>query len=559
MVVATATYGSWSANWPAEGRPFYENWMVQEIYSSVVERCEAAGIDPPNIVQTWQVDSGNTNYVYVDGGVTYTSVVPTYASVTTTNTIGTFVSGGYTGQTFLTRSFVNSLDTKIEELIPYFVITNEASGGNYLTWFNTELAVGFPDDFPMESQAGLFQREGIGFTTNLLTNSFGTVTSGEAYWTRQPPMTSHWVLAQAHYTKVGTWQSGYGNEFNRRYYGNVYPVIKYITAGPNPQANTITVTLSGLQIQQSDQDLLGAYSIISVTTEYTPLSKYWYRVEWMVANGVAANTNDSIQIVYTNETVLYGDRPFLLYGRDFDERQKALNAMRWTRQTPEWVAPTSGVTNYWEGCTDGGAQPPPPFSWNQAKADVEANWAPNSGLSPDPYWPILIPTRTWPKPIVGTLGRYGRLPLPSSRRGYEALALAKSYKAEIAAGAGNYSHLIQFYAKSRTLSQGIMWYALYGYPCTESWGRYKPDGYFITTYTNYGFNIAQDEYVIITEVPSTTAITNHSDTIGQTNAPWPVWVDQPVVYDSLTYNGFSIYKEQGLIKWDVTGGFNYVD
>ena len=66
----------------------------------------------------------------------------------------------------------------------------------------------YPDDFPIETFAGMCDRKNIGIGRNLTTNCRDFVTNGVGYFAKMPESTNRWLLAELHsYSRI---DKGYG-------------------------------------------------------------------------------------------------------------------------------------------------------------------------------------------------------------------------------------------------------------------------------------------------------------------------------------------------------------
>ena len=323
-----------------EARELYN--PIGQLYSGVVERCSVTTVASPEIIETWIVSAGSSNEVetVVDGGVTnvYTNIVLLTQEITTTNQLAPFEytctdpSGTYsaTGFPYLTHYFLDKLDDTIDALIPKFLAGSLKTNGNFNAYFASVLPFendpnigGLVHDFPTESKAGLFDRTGIGFATNLTTNVAGYVTGGTAYYTRQPPTTRNWLIAELHAATNG-WTDIDIGDFDIKYFNtNVFPIVTYIQGGTNSLATT-SLTITGDALNTSNQTLFATSEIVSVSSTTTLCTVQWFDITSITTASTINNTGDVFAISYTNEIALYGDRPYRLYSSDLDERWTVL-------------------------------------------------------------------------------------------------------------------------------------------------------------------------------------------------------------------------------------------
>ena len=326
-----------TGNW-YQVREWYD--PIGQLYSAIVERCEATGETKPNIVETWTCSAGTNQQIVVSNGLTFTNWLLVTTNITKTNQLKEFEytyndhSGGHTATAFpyLTHYFMGELDDVIDNLWDRYTPTNLLDDGSMSNYFVNILAAqqedpnsGVTDWPPYGSKAHYLHYLGIGYVEDAHTNAGGYVTNGTGYFTRQPPRTSNWQMAECVYSNA--WGYRAGQNFDQRYYEEAYyPVITYVTTGSVP---AVDVTLSGRTLTPSSQALSNDTETISISAgvSNTPCTKYWYEVTNITVSG-SGSDRDSVVARWTNSVVLYGDRPFRLYARDLDERYKVLDGMR---------------------------------------------------------------------------------------------------------------------------------------------------------------------------------------------------------------------------------------
>ena len=329
------------------------NHYMSQLYSSIVERCEVADYAPLDIVETWYVfDKMITNTVAWTNGATvgiYTNIYPTNMTVTTTNQIGPFEyeadgSVTYTGMPFVTRYFINQLDAKIIDLMSCYLAYNAAS--NSTAWHktaytsdivysvagtdHTNTATIYPiTSIPYETPRNLFTHAKIGYVESPISNQFNIVTNGTAYWTRQPPMTNQWVLAETHYT--GAWSYVEISQFEKRLYSTNTPVLKYIMGGTNPLTGSFDVTINGTFLNVTNQTTPAGSEIVSISsTNETATTKPWYNIS-SISVAANFNTNDTVSLYYNGSFTLYGWWPYTLYAADLNERYEAIKRLKYIK------------------------------------------------------------------------------------------------------------------------------------------------------------------------------------------------------------------------------------
>ena len=315
---------------------------IGQLFSGAVERAAAAGVSTSAVVvETWTFYAGTnlvaTNIVTTNAEIvvtnTYTNVMILTTNVTTTNCISPVLysytddSGAHsaTGYPYLSNYFMYKLDKLIEATVPYYVLTN--AGGSYAAYLQAN-----GDAFPMESMTGLLTRLDIGHVA----------TNGLAEWSRRAPTTSNWVLAESHYT--GAWSFAYVQTFGTNFYEQgVLPVLRFLPAlSTNAIPASLSATLSGVRYNTNTWALASGTETIAISLTNQPLSNAWYSVTNIALNQSAV-TGDVFAVLFTNEIPIFGNWEFEIDAQALDERQQALNALRWTT-TAEWY--NHGTTNY---------------------------------------------------------------------------------------------------------------------------------------------------------------------------------------------------------------------
>lgn len=314
---------------------------LAQLYSGIVERCSVVSVAPPS----W------TNTIYVDnatGGV---------YQLTITNAIGPVAYSNGTAYPPVTASMLAALDSTIEALIPQFATTSayatvDANYGKY-------------------SMPELFASAGVGLVwTNVATVGTNAITNIVARWTRSPERRWHETLVEMHALTNGDWSAISAQPVEWIHAGNTnaqgtsavvsavyYPVVTY-----GPTSSAWSVSLAGLDVYGSnrtetvaagDQCTVPWHSITGtpvVSAVSGSLTGAWYCVQ------------------YTNDIVVYGDRPYRLYASDLDERYTVLRML--TRTS---MASAATYTN-WQGFGFDSLY----AGWTDAKADAESSWAGNS-------------------------------------------------------------------------------------------------------------------------------------------------------------------------------------
>lgn len=320
------------------------NAPLSQIYTAIVERCEITGITPPQWTQTLYVENAT--------GMPFT--------VDVTNALGpvTVPGASATAYPIVSRDMLGALDSKIESLIPYFVMTNSVTNGVVFT--------------PM-SKINLFPSIGVGRVyTNMLTSNVC------ASWTRSPERRWNETLVEMIYngsnwsttiSGATEWMSAGLTDDNWFTDGTPLPAIEF-----GPTGSTWTVQLAGKDISGTNQtETVTVGSICTVP---------WHSITSPpMISGFTGTTGAWFRVVYTNNITVYGERPWRLYASDLDERWKVLDALRMTAQNAYWS--TNGVRYEGQGYrTVIGTNDP---DWTAMQAYAETHWT-SVGWTYSPFY-----------------------------------------------------------------------------------------------------------------------------------------------------------------------------
>jgi len=347
---------------PLESNTNTPNWYaaremynpISQIYSGIVERCEAVGISSPSIVETWTVSAGVesqvvTNLVWAAGvwnpiaTNVYTNIVLLSKSVTTTNQLGAFeyeytnesCTFTSTGFPYVTRYFMASLDSKLSALESYFTpnFFPYFTNGNYDAWFFDEITTNtdgvinanYNTDLTM-SWAQRFADLDIGYHDPVSTNDVGDF-NGYYCFTRQPGLPTGFALSETVADTNAQWVFNGIGDFDTRYYAPDKPFVTYTPFGTQ-SFSSATVTIYGDVLVQSDQSTDTSSEIVTMSSMTQQCTNVWYSITNMVVSAPAAlaATGGYFTVHYTN-VVLYGTRPYRLFARDLDERAAVLSSM----------------------------------------------------------------------------------------------------------------------------------------------------------------------------------------------------------------------------------------
>jgi len=383
ITTAANSLADWQG-WPVPTNESYygasTNHYVSQLYSGLVERCAAASVAVPSVVDTWTVYAGETNTIttntWVEDGATNRTVVTNhfivYKTVTTTNQFEPF-SYSYTNPAtgasvtnmaypIVKRSWLTTWDTKFDAILGSYVVTNRESNGSFNAYFATITNQNAAATPPAWTKTNLFTTLGIGYVTNTV-----------AHWTKTPAHTnSDWLLAAiwSGGTNDTSWTYKRFTDFTNGHPRDAagLPVAQYIQAGwntPNVLTN-LSLTLRGWAWNSTGTGLVSAAETVAFdSTEAEPLTYAWGAVTSITCTAQRPNSNDAIRITYTNQPTNYDTTPpYRLYAVHLNERQKALRELAWT-----WAV-ASKTNNSTRLASNPGAN----TNWSAATASADTTW-----------------------------------------------------------------------------------------------------------------------------------------------------------------------------------------
>jgi len=408
-----------------------------------------------------------------------------------------------------------------------YVATNFMVGGNYNTYLAREDGSGnSPDDFPMNSRAGIFYRDGIGYTNSpLSTNFWGLVNGGESYWTVAPSNAGHTTLYESHYTTNG-WtnyaMSGYGAAYDAdagsaslvRNNTNIMPVLRYGKGGTNAHVN-FDVIVQGTAFQWTNRaqwsTKIATSETVTVIGATQALSESWYAVTNMVITNTPADTHDVVWAEYQAGDTFYYTPNFIdrLSDDVLDEYWRAIKALIYTRTTPTWTAKGSGNCYVWSGDSTSSWAAAITAASNATPVVTTNDGAPEcyfQGYQPATgHWYVVVQSmQAWPVVTADT----------NAARAFDHYFSGKDPTAPAGGGATQ------------------------------------------TEYTNCGTGILKGKLSYISADAATVAGTVTSGTaIGSIS--WPEdYTDEPGVGSNFV-QGFVVLDSRTLVKWNVANGFDH--
>ena len=367
------------------------------------------------------------------------------------------------------------------------------------------------DSFPIESKAGLFYREGIGYTTNLTVEEHypaepGFVDGGDAWYTRQPATTIDWLLSETHYTSNGFEFVDVG-ALDTRLYEEIKPVVRYLQGGTNA-LSAVSLTIQGSALVLSNQSTVATSEVVSVSATNTACTVQWYDITNITSASTSANTGDTYSVIYTNEIVLYGDRPYRLYATDLDERAAVLGALTATLETScSWT--------YTNDCNAAGVDLHG-SSWAAAKAGAIADYSTNDAA---------------------------RAPVSSSWLEYDddpeyAAALDGAINKCLVSGLSTtITHTVNIYVDSRAR------FLIDHQDYTNSLNDFD--------YDDGSLGLPENQVSrwqrITNATPTATVLSDEAGSLAV--APWPT-SNPPLTNDAMKVRGFEFEDPQAIIEWD---------
>lgn len=259
-------------------------------------------------------------------------------NVVTTNAFSPFpYSVEVDGQTYsgtgfphLTYAAMEWIDLVIDDLSDYYIpppyLTNGVSYDN-------------PDGWDTYGQLSLVGSAGVGRTETGTTVSAGGYTNNweiSAY-TRQPPVTSQWLMAEWAWDGsnwvggVYVYPTGEGMDM-RLPLESTGPQVEAYTTGGVPFS--VDVTLFG----DARTDHWWQASLVTGVTESVHSGDYATNLWHVLREGTAVDapdyvgsTGDYVVVSYHGPIALYGSRPHRLYASDLEERAEVINQLRYMR------------------------------------------------------------------------------------------------------------------------------------------------------------------------------------------------------------------------------------
>lgn len=410
ILIVPQVFGGWTYTNPAPGL-YYAPGIMLEQYDAQAERAAAAGIAGPTNNYTYAIFAGVTN----DGETIYSNVLLSGRQCFLPQIITGRVGGVETvttNQPYLTAAIVNAMDNHLYDMTPYYVKQTEASGGTFDSYLHHATGTNwwwvdtnsdetndtwqirnytYPSDMPMWNFSDLVVATGAG--TNavyFLSNHVASVTrygwqvgSNAVYdlsvtittaYRRSyaglllvPRQTQTIHIAEAHHDGAA-WNLAPGAVFAANdpmvlYFGSARPQIEVTTSGTNAYASH-SMTLRGTAYDVTNQIAVAVTADVTVaSTSPVELAHMWVTVTNWTVSTTPDNSNDTFRLRYVNQEMEffadpgrgYGSAPGTLYAENIAARQRAVNALLWTKKsfgvecTETNVADWAGEIGLFEG------------------------------------------------------------------------------------------------------------------------------------------------------------------------------------------------------------------
>jgi hypothetical protein len=354
LAVPSAYTNGWQG-WPvptnASWYGYQTNHYFAQLWSGLVERCDAAGAAYPSAqVDTYTVPAGFSNIVTTNGGALVTNWFPIYTTVAVTNQFLPFTysysnawgSGSNTCNPYLRRSWFTAWDAKALALIPSFLDDTRMSNGTFNAWFLSTNGPGTgPTTFPAMTATGLFARAPLGFVTN-----------GATYFTQHLAFpTSDIVLASFQWRTNGWWTAPMAPYSTNVFLDTERPRIEFVeSTGPTNPWPAFTVTVSGLQWVASTRAVSATTETFTVTSPAPVASTTcWYQVQSATysTNSLDPATNATWRLVYPAWAAVHAPVHLRLYSIEFNERRTLLQHLGWTSAGEPFCRSMAPVLSCW--------------------------------------------------------------------------------------------------------------------------------------------------------------------------------------------------------------------
>jgi hypothetical protein len=278
---------------------------VGSLWSGVVERCEAAGVSGPHLVEDILLADGRTQELVSVGSLSVTNTIRLSKWYRVTNQIAPYVwsysdlGSSVTSTTSLpvTRALLEEIDVALLRCIPYYA---DPTNPPPLSSFPT-------GDYPIEPLGNAYLPQlmldaGVGLVTNAVTNAAGVVVDADWYWTRQMLSESRVRLAQAVYGAVtNDWQLSFPSSLPTPSWPSPSrPWAFFDALAPT----SLSVVVQGFALVETNQSFAAASETVSLSSTPAALTSVWHSVTNLQFSAPAA-TGSVVTIAWTNDLAVY--------------------------------------------------------------------------------------------------------------------------------------------------------------------------------------------------------------------------------------------------------------
>lgn len=325
------------------------NHYVSQLYSGIVERCDAIGAVRPSVVDTYSnLFAGYTNtYSFFTNIVCGTNGCETnfytitnnwivYTNVTVTNQFLPFTyswsqtngtSGTATCYPSIKRSWFTTWDSKLFAICPSYINADRlGTNTNWDAWFLSPGNISnTAASFPKFASTSLLESAGVGWTNRTA-----------AHWTRSILTSdSDWLLASIHSsgTNPAAWTFKRWTDLTNSHPADAMycPIAQYIAGGTNIPTN-ITFSLSGTAWGANGSNSISVSESATFTsTNDVPLTNSWKTITGITCSSERPNLNDAIRITYKTLPSLYdASMGWVLTAASINERKACIDKLLWT-------------------------------------------------------------------------------------------------------------------------------------------------------------------------------------------------------------------------------------
>ena len=316
------------------------NHYWAQLMTGLVERCKAAGVAAPAIVDTYcGLFAGYTNTFTSTNGYVVTNNFICYTNITVTNQFLPFAyswsqtngtSGTATCYPAIKQSWIAAWDSKFASVIGSFVdqyecgLDSNSTANAYFATTNTRTS------FPMWTFTNICARYGIGSSSN------------GGRFTRSPALlTNEWTLGAVRKTTNNTTSWSYQEMTpitTNIYDQSIRPVFEYWPSCPTDQTlatsfggSSVVFTITGTILDFTSQTATNGTEVISITDSNDVATVHpWFRITGIACSNQPPNSNDAWRVVYKTVFPIYGSAPVVMHPDIINERMIAISGLTYT-------------------------------------------------------------------------------------------------------------------------------------------------------------------------------------------------------------------------------------